>query len=95
MALTCSQEEIKNAVDAFFRFMTLPEETKRKFSFRIVLEDRGTEVGYWTRSRAAGDKDNRGYFHYSLVGDERFRKEGADCNELIEFLDAAKPLYKK
>ncbi|MBP9762810.1 2OG-Fe(II) oxygenase family protein [Patescibacteria group bacterium] len=95
MALTCTQEEIKTAVDAFFRFMTLPEETKQKYSFRIDPEDRGTEVGYWTRSRAAGNKDNRGYFHYSLVGDERFRKEGADCKELIEFLDAAKPLYEK
>lgn len=80
-------------IDAFFAFMTLPEETKTRFSYRLIPDDRGTEVGYWTRSRATGALDNRGYFHYNTYGDERFRAEGQDCPELIRLLDAVRPLF--
>ncbi len=95
MPIAASQDEIQAAVDAFFVFIALPEEVKQRYSFRIDPNDRGTEVGYWTRSRAAGSPDNRGYFHYSEVGDRRFRIEGADCPELIQFLDKAKIVYDK
>ncbi len=80
-------------IKAFFAFMALPEETKNKFAFRLISDDRGTEVGYWTRSRATGALDNRGYFHYNDYADERFRVEGQDCPELITFMDAVRPLF--
>lgn len=96
MPITCSREGIETAVTAFFRFMELPEETKKRFSFKHGDEaaEGGMEVGYWTRSRAAGSPDNRGYFQYSVLADETFRKTGADCPELITFLDTARTVYE-
>lgn len=84
---------LQSIIDTFFAFMALPEETKARFSYRLIPDDRGTEVGYWTRSRTTGSLDNRGYFHYNDYGDERFRRDGQDCPELITFMDAVRPLY--
>lgn len=92
-AITCSQEEIEAAVKAFFAFMQLPEETKVRFSARLDPEDRGTEIGYWTRRRSEGHADDRGYFHYSEAADKLFRPKGQDCPELIAFMDAAKVVH--
>ncbi len=93
MPITCSQADIEKAVAAFFKFMDLPEETRWRFSFKLGDDAGDMEVGYHTRSRANGNPDNRGYFQYSVVGDETFRKSGSDCPELIAFLDAAKVVY--
>lgn len=92
--LACSQTQIEAAVKAFFVFMDLPEDTRKRFSFKLDDDSGDMEVGYWTRSRAEGKPDNRSYFQYSVVGDEAFRRTGADCPELIAFLDAAKILYE-
>ncbi len=93
VVLTCTQEQIERAINAFFHFMELPEETRKRFSFKLGDDSGDMEVGYHTRSRANGNPDNRGYFQYSVVGDEEFRKTGSDCPELIAFLDAAKVVY--
>lgn len=90
---TKDNEHLAPIIEKFFAFMALPEETKKRFSFRLIPEDRGTEVGYWTRSRATGALDNRGYFHYNEYADERFRAEGSDCPELIAYMDAVRPLF--
>lgn len=87
--ISCSQTQIEDAVNAFFAFMALPEEAKQKYSFRLDPDDRGTEVGYWTRRRSDGHPDDRGYFHYSGAAEHRFRAEGADCPELLTFMDKA------
>lgn len=31
--LTCTRQQIEEAVEAFFKFMDLPEEVKREYSF--------------------------------------------------------------
>jgi isopenicillin N synthase-like dioxygenase len=95
MTLTCSSTEIQSAMEAFFRFMDLPEEIKLKYSMRLDPNDRGTEIGYWTRRRAEGHPDDRGYFHYSEAAERHFRTNGADCPELLAFMDAAKAIYSK
>jgi isopenicillin N synthase-like dioxygenase len=87
------QSKIDPVIKTLFAFFALPDETKNRFAFRLIPEDRGTEVGYWTRSRAEGSLDNRGYFHYNEYADERFRVEAADCPELISFMDAVRPLF--
>ncbi len=94
MPITCSRAEIETAVKAFFRFMELPEATKRRFAFKLEDYQGQMEMGYWTRSRAEGKADNREYFHYDAAADEAFRKTGADCPELITFMDAAKIVYQ-
>ncbi len=93
MPINCSPEQIQTAIDAFFKFMALPEETKMRFSFRMDPEDRGTEVGYWTRRRSDGHPDDRGYFHYSPAAEKRFRTTTTDCPELLAFMDAAKIVH--
>ncbi len=93
MPITCSQEQIEAAVNAFIVFMGLPEEKKFQFSARLDPDDRGTEIGYWTRRRAEGHPDDRGYFHYSEAADKQFRPKGQDCPELIAFMDAAKIVH--
>ena len=82
-------------IRTLFAFFALPDETKKRFAFRLIPDDRGTEVGYWTRSRAEGALDNRGYFHYNDYAEERFREEGKNCPELLAFMDAVKPLFQQ
>lgn len=87
------ENQLRDLIQKMMAFFALPEEVKKRFSYQLNPNGRGNEIGYWTRSRAAGNQDNRGYFQYNDYGDERFRAEGQDCPELIAFMDAIRPLY--
>ena len=97
-AISCELDrvQLEEIIQKLFVFFALPDEVKNRFAFKLKPneEERGHEIGYWTRSRANGNQDNRGYFHYNDLADERFRIEGADCPELLAFMDAVKPLYR-
>lgn len=90
-----SFDQIQSAVDDFMGFLTLPQEVKERFFFRLISEDRGTEVGYRKRRKELGDLDEKEYFHYNEYAAETFGPLAESVPELKTFLAGADMIYQE
>lgn len=83
---------IQAAVDAFFDFLKLSDETKRRFGYNLRFNendpnDRGSDLGYHFRQKEMGSRyDDKEYIHYNHHATERLRTSDAPP-ELVELLD--------
>lgn len=85
--------KLQEAIDVYIRFLALPLEVKEPIYFKVDPENRGTEVGYKRYRRELGNTDNREYFHYHALADERFAEYATRIPELAALLDAMKGVY--
>lgn len=89
------KEKIDRIVNAFMKFLELPDEDKKSLLYRIEAQERGSEVGYNIRVRKEGDIDDRVYFHYHPDAERGFAEQRKTNKELNEILTAMKPLYEQ
>lgn len=95
-----SREEFVRAAEAFFEFLTLPQETKNSLFFlRDSMDPQGTEVGYVRQAGAKdleyGYKDFKEYFHYHPDAEERFKEAAEQEPRLRAFMDAAGDIFAR
>jgi isopenicillin N synthase-like dioxygenase len=88
-----SHEELSQAMSVFIDFLALPQEVKDAIYFQVEPSNRGTEVGYKLYKRDLGNTDNREYFHYHALAEERFAEHVARIPELARLMDAMRPVY--
>lgn len=77
---TVSQGELSSAAEVFLAFLTLPQEVKDKFYFKLDKHLRKADVGYVRKNRDEGGNDNKEYFHYHPRAQKEFKEHD-------EFLD--------
>ena len=85
--------DFNKAIDHFVHFLSLPMEKKREIFFKARQDERGAEVGYVRYLRDYGHTDNREYFHYHHLAEERFSNLRTDIPELDELLKSMKFIY--
>lgn len=90
-----SREEMEQAASDFMGFLSLPQEIKNKFFFKLDLKNRGSGVGYVRKSKFSGDGDNKEYFHYNLYAEDFFKEmpESQNIPEVKKFFDVARRIY--
>lgn len=89
------EKEINLAVNKFMEFLKLPQKIKKSFLYRLLSEDRGSEVGYNFRERKLGNADDREYFHYHQNAEQGFAQARKQQPELDALLTAMRPIYTK
>lgn len=89
-----SHQELRDAIDVFIVFLALPQEIKEPIYFKVEPSNRGTEVGYKRYKRDLGNTDNREYFHYHALAEERFTDHISRIPELSQLMDVMRPIYQ-
>lgn len=85
--------EFRQVMETFMAFLALPLEIKEPLFFKVRPEDRGSEVGYKRYRRDDGQTDNREYFHYHRLAEERFGAARSELAELDALLHAMKRVH--
>lgn len=93
--LSLKKETIDEAVKSFMDFLALPQEIKKTYLYRILPQDRGSEVGYNFRERKLGNTDDREYVHYHEDAEKGFTEARKQQPELDALLTAMKPIYRE
>lgn len=86
---------ITNAMQAFFKFLELPEAVKSHIDFSISDKHRRGDVGY--KHRNANDdiySDNKDFFHYHPAIFEEYADFLEQHRLLKDFMLAAKPIWE-
>lgn len=92
---TIAPDLISKAIQAFFKFLELPEAIKSHINFSIAPKHRRGDVGY--KHRKASDHiydDNKDFFHYHPAVFEEYASflENEPC--VKQFMLAAKPVWE-
>jgi isopenicillin N synthase-like dioxygenase len=88
--------DFQQAIDRFVRFLALPLPEKEQVYYNMDLgDDRGADIGYQRRLRSEGKIDNREFFHYHPIAEEKFSAASHQHPELRELLDAARRIYNE
>ena len=89
-----SHQDLRKAIQVFIDFLALPQEIKDPIYFKVEPSNRGSEVGYKLYKRDLGNTDNREYFHYHALAEERFAEPISRIPELSRLMDAMRPVYQ-
>lgn len=87
--------ELDQAVQAFFRFLGLPQDIKDHIDFTIAPNHRRGDVGY--KHRASGDhvyNDNKDFFHYHPALHDRYRDFLGQNPVVQDFVNRARPIWE-
>jgi isopenicillin N synthase-like dioxygenase len=71
-----SNKEINEAAESYLYFLSLPQNIKNKFSFKMLdPKDRGSKVGYILEKRKNGWTDNKESLYYKPIFHDLFCQE--------------------
>lgn len=89
------QERIQQVMEAFFAFLTLPQEQKNELFFnKDPLERAGT--GYVRRDKSTGDGDTKEFVHFHPSLFEECRDKSVLSTQIAKhFLEEADFIYRK
>ncbi len=89
-------EELTCAAQLFLDFLTLPLEIKEQFFFKVDEESHRTNVGYTRRHTDRGNADNKEYFHYHALSQQKFSELMKKSDPRVRnFLTAAEVVFQK
>lgn len=90
------QNEIQQAIDAFFEFLKLPDDVKYQLTAKISPRHRRGEVGFQHRDPDDGIyNDSKDFFHYHPVLKEEHNQLIEETPVIRNFLMAANVLWEK
>lgn len=97
LPFSISKAELDKAAEDFMQFLTLPQEVKDKFHFKLDERNRGSNIGYVNKKQESGDNDNKEYFHYNLYAEDLLEKipESENITEVKKFFDSARYIYSE
>jgi len=92
-----SYNELSQAAEHFFDFLTLSDETKQKFSLSIDPYDNESVVGYIRKHVKMNEfDDDKEYFHYNRYAEEGFENLTKDGDPRVTaFFASAKKIYEE